>query len=206
MKSDIPGQKPKQKKQAKKLVNSKWVITIFFSTVVISALFSSVSGALLGTAALLPAFGILLTIILIGILFDIIGVAVTAADVKPFHSMAAHKAHGAQEALHMLRNAEKVSSFCNDVVGDICGVISGTASASIVVLMLQKAGSVGTLQGLAIVMAAVVSGLPVGGKAIGKSFAMHNSTRIVHMAALVVYYIKYTPQKFGELFRRKKNQ
>lgn len=155
---------------------------------------------------MIPAFGILLTIILIGILFDIIGVAVTAADIKPFHSMAAHKAHGAQEALHMLRNAEKVSSFCNDVVGDICGVVSGTASASIVVLMLKNAGSGVKMQGLEIIMAALVSGLTVGGKAIGKTFAIHNSTGIVHMAALVVYYMKYAPQKLGKLFRQKKNQ
>lgn len=184
----------------------KWILTIFLSTVIISALFSSVSGALLGEAELVPAFGILLTIILIGIIFDVIGVAVTAADVKPFHSMAAHKAHGAQEALTMLRNAEKVSSFCNDVVGDICGVISGTASASIVVLMLANASADGKFQGLEILMAALVSGLTVGGKAIGKSFAMSNSTKIVHMAALVVYYVKYAPKKLGELFRRKKNQ
>lgn len=203
MKSDIPGQKPKQKKPVKKRINIKWIITIFLSTVVISALFSSISGALLGGAELTPAFGILLTIILIGILFDVIGVAVTAADTKPFHSMAAHKAHGAQEALAMLRNAEKVSSFCNDVVGDICGVISGTASASIVVLMLGNVEATLHMQGVEIVMAALVSGLTVGGKAIGKSFAISNSTKIVHMAALVVYYVKYTPQK---LFHRKKNQ
>lgn len=206
MKSDTPGQKQKLKKQQKKRVNLKWIITIFLSTVIISAIFSSISGALLGTADLAPAFCILLAIILIGILFDIIGVAVTAADVKPFHSMAAHKAHGAQEALTMLRNAEKVSSFCNDVVGDICGVISGTASASIVVLILANSGPAGTFQGLEIGMAALVSGLTVGGKAIGKSFAISNSTKIVHMAALVVYYIKYTPKKLGELFRNKKNQ
>lgn len=206
MKSDIPGQKPKQKRPAKRRINIKWIITIFLSTVVISALFSSVSGVLLGRAELAPAFGILLTIILIGILFDVIGVAVTAADTKPFHSMAAHKAHGAQEALVMLRNAEKVSSFCNDVVGDICGVISGTASASIVVLMLGNASATGRLQVLEIVMAALVSGLTVGGKAIGKSLAMSNSTKIVHTSALVIYYVKYAPKKLGGLLRHKKNQ
>ena len=32
----------------------------------------------------------------------------------------------------LIRNAGKVSSFCNDVIGDISGVISGTASALIV--------------------------------------------------------------------------
>ena len=204
MKSDLPSQK--QKKKNKKTVNIRWIITIFLSTVVISAVFSTISNMLLGQAGLAAAFLILLVIILIGILFDIVGVAVTAADVKPFHSMAAHKVPGAQEALRLLKNAEKVSSFCNDVVGDICGVISGTASASIVLLILtgmDSLGSGGRL--LEIGMAALVSGLTVGGKAIGKTFAMTKSTRIVHLASLVIYYIKTVPERLKQLFRKRKN-
>ena len=204
MKSDISGQK--QKKKSKKKVNIKWIITIFLSTVVISAVFSTISNMLLGQAGLVPAFFILLVIVLIGILFDIIGVAVTAADVKPFHSMAAHRVPGAQEALKLLRNAEKVSSFCNDVVGDICGIISGTASASIVLLILANRQSVGTrAQLLEIGMAAVVSGLTVGGKAVGKTFAMTKSTSIVHSASKVIYYIKSAPSQLKKLLGKRKN-
>lgn len=204
MKSDISGQK--QKKKSKKKVNIKWIITIFLSTVVISAVFSTISNMLLGQAGLVPAFFILLVIVLIGILFDIIGVAVTAADVKPFHSMAAHRVPGAQEALKLLRNAEKVSSFCNDVVGDICGIISGTASASIVLLILANRQSVGTgAQLLEIGMAALVSGLTVGGKAVGKTFAMTKSTSIVHCASKVIYYIKSAPSQLKKLLGKRKN-
>ena len=204
MKSDISGQK--QKKKSKKKVNIKWIITIFLSTVVISAVFSTISNMLLGQAGLVPAFFILLVIVLIGILFDIIGVAVTAADVKPFHSMAAHRVPGSQEALKLLRNAEKVSSFCNDVVGDICGIISGTASASIVLLILANRQSVGTrAQLLEIGMAAVVSGLTVGGKAVGKTFAMTKSTSIVHCASKVIYYIKSAPSQLKKLLGKRKN-
>ena len=207
MKPDIPDAKPKKKKdkEPKKAVNIKWIISIFLCTVLISAVFSMVSNVLLLEANLLSSFAILLVIIFIGIIFDIIGVAVTAADVKPFHSMAAHKVPGAQEALKMLRNAEKVSSFCNDVVGDICGVISGTASAAIVVLMLTGIKSEGYLPTiLEIAMAALVSGMTVGGKAVGKSFAMSKSTAIVHTAARVVYYVKNTPRLVLRFFRRKK--
>ncbi len=200
MKSDISGQKQK----SNKTVNVKWVVTIFLSTVVISALFSTVSNALLGEATLIPAFFILFAIVLVGILFDIVGVAVTAADPKPFHSMAAHRVNGAQEALKMLKNAEKVSSFCNDVVGDICGVISGTASASIVLIMVSGMTAAGSgVSVLEIAMAALVSGITVGGKAIGKSFAMKQSTRIVHMAALGVYYVRSVPKTIKKLFSRK---
>ena len=173
---------------------------------VISAVFSTISNMLLGQAGLVPAFFILLVIVLIGILFDIIGVAVTAADVKPFHSMAAHRVPGAQEALKLLRNAEKVSSFCNDVVGDICGIISGTASASIVLLILANRQAIGTkAQLLEIGMAALVSGLTVGGKAIGKTFAMTKSTSIVHCASKVIYYIKSAPSQLKKLLGKRKN-
>ncbi len=204
MKSDIPGQK--QKKKRKKTVNLKWIITIFLSTVLISAVFSTVSNTLLGESGLFFAFLILLVIVFIGILFDIIGVAVTAADIKPFHSMAAHRAPGAQEALRMLKNAEKVSSFCNDVVGDICGVISGTASASIVMLIVtgRAEGNLYT-RVLEVAMAAVVSGLTVGGKAVGKFFAMTKSTQIVHMTSLLIYYAKSIPKQCIKLFRKQKS-
>ena len=178
MKSDISGQK--QKKKSKKKVNIKWIITIFLSTVVISAVFSTISNMLLGQAGLVPAFFILLVIVLIGILFDIIGVAVTAADVKPFHSMAAHRVPGAQEALKLLRNAEKVSSFCNDVVGDICGIVSGT-TAAVIVAQLQRSLDTRTVL-LSVGVTALISGLTIGGKALGKTFAIRKSTQVVFLA------------------------
>ena len=71
-----------------------------------------------------------------GIVFDIIGVAVTATDESSFHSMAAKKVHGAAHAIRLVRHADRVSSFCNDVVGDICGTVSGAAAASIVFNLL----------------------------------------------------------------------
>ena len=199
MKSDIPKQS-RNKGKPVKTVNTAWIAMIFCATVLISAIFSMVSGSLLSAANLIAAFFVLLVIVLIGILFDIVGVAVTAADTKPFHSMAAHRVRGAQEALGMLRNAEKVSSFCNDVIGDICGVVSGTAAASIAALML--AGNSGAPRYLGILLAALVSGVTVGGKAIGKTFALAKSTEIVHLAAKTVYYVKYMPESISKLLRR----
>lgn len=183
MKSDIPGQKQKQKK--KKTVNVKWIVTIFLSTVLISAVFSSVSSGLLSEANMISAFLILLVIVLIGILFDIIGVAVTAADPKPFHSMAAHKAHGAQEALAMLRNAEKVSSFCNDVVGDICGIISGATGALIVTHII--AGTDGATKVLvSLLITGLISAGTIGGKAAGKGIAVAASGKVLALCGRVL--------------------
>ena len=100
----------------------KWIALIFLTTVLISALMSFVSSNLLEGAGLALSFVILICIVLTGILFDIIGVAVTAADEVPFHAMASRKVPEAEDALRLIRNAGKVSSFCYDVIGDIRGL------------------------------------------------------------------------------------
>lgn len=179
-----------------------WITTIFGTTIGISAAMSFLSNEILSGGGLILSFAVLLVIILIGILFDIIGVSVTAAEEKPFHSMAAKKVPEAREALKMLRRAERVSSFCNDVVGDICGVISGSAAAVIaakaITGMSPVVGSV-----VQLLLSAVVAGLTVGGKAFGKSIAMNNSTAILHAAAKVMYLVKSLP---GRLIRRKRDR
>ena len=117
--------------------NIQWVVTIFITTILISGMISLISDEVMAGSSLAVAFCILLAIIFLGILFDIIGMAVATADEKPFHSMASRKVPGAQEAIRLLRNAERVSSICNDVVGDICGVVSGAASATIAAQILS---------------------------------------------------------------------
>ena len=126
--------------------------------------------------------------ILLGIVFDIIGVAVTAADAKPFHSMASHREKGAREALYLLKNAEKVSSFCNDVVGDICGIVSGS-TAAVIVLRLQSTFNTKNIL-ISIAVTALISGLTIGGKAIGKRLALNHSTDVVYRTAKVMRLLR----------------
>jgi len=166
--------------------NIKWVVTIFFVTIFISGTISLLSDVLMASSTMAVAFLILLLIILIGIIFDIIGMAVATADEKPFHAMAARKVPGAREAISLLRNAERVSSICNDVVGDICGVVSGSASATIAAQILSNF-DFSWPQVISLLMSALAAGLTVGGKAIGKSFAVNSSVTIVHTVGKVVY-------------------
>jgi CBS domain containing-hemolysin-like protein len=91
-------------------------------------LFSLTSETLLGSASIIGSSIILLVFIFIGIIFDIIGVSVTSANEKVFHSMNAKKVKGANVAVIFKKNANRVSSFCNDIVGDICGIVSGSAT------------------------------------------------------------------------------
>lgn len=180
---------------------AKWVITVFLMTIVISGIFSLISDELMDGSGIAVAFVILLVIILIGIIFDIIGMAVATADESPFHAMAARKVIGAREAIRLLRKAERVSSICNDVVGDICGVVSGSASAAIAVQLLQNF-SFSWPRLASLLMSAFVAGLTVGGKAIGKTFAVNSSTAIVHTVGKILYQFHH----LTDLFRRKKTK
>lgn len=175
----------------------KWIVMIFFVTLAISGTMSFISSELLDGASVLTSFLILIGIILIGIIFDIIGMAVTTAEETPFHSMASKKVPEAAEALHLIRNANRVSSFCNDVIGDICGVISGSASAVIAARVLAGQSD-NTL--LDLLLSATVAALTVGGKAFGKTFAIGLSTPIVQLTARVITFFK---QLFKKRPRRK---
>lgn len=174
--------------------NIKWIIGIIIWTFIISGFISFISDALLSKVELFFAFIVLIVIIFMGILFDIIGVAVTASDEIPFHSMASRKVKGARTAVSLIRNADKVSNFCNDVIGDICGVISGGTGAVII-------GKIMTLTEfenkaiLSLAISALIASLTVGGKAIGKNFAISESNNIIYNVAW-----------FLESFRRKKSK
>lgn len=189
----VSKQETSQKERNK---NIKWFVTIFFVTIFISGFISLLSDEVMASSGIAVAFLILLFIIFVGIIFDIIGMAVATADEKPFHSMAARKIPGAQESIRLLRNAERVSSICNDVVGDICGVVSGSASATIAALILASV-EIGWPRGVGLSMSALAAGLTVGGKAIGKTVAVKSCTQIVHLVGRMIYTMNH-------LFHKKK--
>ena len=178
------------KKERNKTI--RWVVTIFFVTMLVSGLISLASDQIMSASGIAVAFLILLVIILVGIIFDIVGVAVTSADEKPFHSMASRKVPGAQDAIKLMRNAERVSSICNDVIGDICGVVSGSASATIAAQVLQSFEFTWP-QVVTLIMSALVAGLTVGGKALGKTFAINSCTNIVYTVGRIVYMLHQFP-------------
>ena len=177
----------------------RWVVTIFLVTILISGMISLGSEELMANSSMTVAFLILFAIVMVGIIFDIIGMAVASADEKPFHSMAARKVPGAQEAIALLRNAERVSSICNDVVGDICGVVSGSAAATIAGQILRNF-EFSWPRLISLLMSALVAGLTVGGKAVGKTFAINSCTTIVHGVGVIIYRLRRIP----DLFRKEK--
>ncbi len=175
-----------QSKKKKELINYNWIIKITLLTFVISLLFTTFSEIVIPNVNVVIGILLLIIFILLGIIFDMIGVSVTAADIVPFNSMNSRKIKGADIAVTFKKNADKVSSFCNDVVGDICGIVSGSAG-SIIALSIANAFKFNKFYVMLIVTALVAS-LTIGGKALGKSFAINKSNTILYKFSKFVSY------------------
>jgi hypothetical protein len=172
----------------------RWSIFIAIVTFVVAALFSIISTAILAGVTWAIGMMIVLLFVITGILFDMIGLAAAAARETPFHSMASERMTGAKQAIRVVRNADRFSNFCNDVIGDIAGVISGTASAFVVLKLVMDFGYNNEsilYKAIAVVFAALVSALTVGGKALGKSFSIHYSTEIILWVGRVLYVLEH---------------
>lgn len=174
----------KKEKVKKEVVNWSWISKILIISFAISFGMSFVAEMTIPNFNLF--FGILITLLFIGIgiMFDIVGVSVTGADEAVFHSMNSRKVKGASVAVHFKKNADKVSSFCCDVIGDICGIVSGAAGTTIALLLSKETGMDLVLASL--IVAAVIASLTIGGKAIGKSFAINKSDIILYEFAKFV--------------------
>ncbi|MDW7672460.1 MAG: hypothetical protein SCK57_11635 [Bacillota bacterium] len=167
--------------------NLKWVATVSVWTFFLAALFNYLSEQVLIQAAVIPAFVILVIIIMLGVTFDMIGIAVAVASEKPFHAMAADKVTSARAAIRLLKNAGVVSNVCNDVIGDICGIISGVAAATILLKITPQQEPLVQLVST-LVLGGFVASLTVGGKAIGKNIALEKSHQIVNAVSRVTTF------------------
>ncbi len=188
--SDSGKSKKKVKSKQGSGVNVRWVVTISVTSFLISVTLSYFSQRALENVGNIIAFTILLAFIGLGILFDIIGVASTASSEKRFHSMAARKVPGAKQAIWIVRNAEKVGSFCNDVVGDISGIISGSTSAVIITHLTNNANDWKSVL-LSLAISGGVASLTIGGKAIGKTFGISRSEDIVFLVGRLLAFFSW---------------
>ncbi|MEW6182353.1 MAG: hypothetical protein AB1500_04140 [Bacillota bacterium] len=138
-------------------------------------------------------------IVTVNVVFDIVGTAATAASEAPFNAMAARKVTGAQEGLALIKNADKVANFANDVVGDISGTIAGALGISIMARMLLVFPKSSELWGN-ILVTAVIAAVTVAGKAMGKRVAITRANQVVFLTGrLIAGYNRV----MSALFRRK---
>ena len=168
----------------KKKNNTKWLLTITILAFIISFTFSLISEMLLSKVNLIIGIIILILFIAIGIIFDMVGVAVTSGRESPLNAMSSKKIQGAKKAVSFKKNADKVSSFCNDVIGDICGIISGSAGVTITATISEIYKL--DIFWVGLIITAIIASLTIGGKALCKSIAMKNSYQIVYITAKII--------------------
>ena len=172
-------------KKKKKSLPVRWALITFMLTLGLSAAMTYVSSTLIEGATFWVALSVLVVLILLGVVFDMLGVAVTSASPAPFVAMASKKVKGAKNSLAVLKHAEKFSNFCNDVVGDICGVVSGTAGAAMAALATTRFGFLPAAF-WSVATSAVISALTVSMKALGKGVAMNESKKIVELIGRIL--------------------
>lgn len=174
-----------EKKVSKKNIKKKkqawwiWPLKILVLTLVLSFSFSVLSELVLSSAGIVISIFIIIALLVLAVLFDMIGVAAASCSLDPFTAMSSRKVRGAKEAIFIVKKADRIASICNDVIGDICGIISGAAGATIVASILVNSNSSSYNILIAAGMSALIAGLTVFGKAMGKKYAITKSTNII---------------------------
>ena len=171
-----------------------WIIKIIILTAILSAGFSLIAEIFISDLPIAAAVVILVALIVVGIIFDIIGVAVSTCDETPIIAMCAKKVKNAKYALPLVKNAAMVSNICNDVIGDICGIISGSAGAAITVRVVIDQGSTEELI-ISIIISTIISVATIGGKANGKKLAMRKNKEIVMLVGGIINFFKFGKDK-----------
>lgn len=160
-----------------------WALKVAILSFVLSIIFSYISNTAVSNLPIIPAILILIIVIFIGIIFDIIGVAVTVADESEFHAKATKKVKGAKESIKLIKNASEVSNICADVIGDICGVLSGAISATITLKITSEFNIPANIQ---FFISAFVASITISGKALGKNVARKYATQILSVLGKII--------------------
>ena len=171
--------------------NVNWIYKVFLLSFILAIVFSSGSSFVANYANSIILGIIIIIVIIIGIIFDMIGVAVLTSNESSLHAKASKKIRGAKEAIYLLKNAPKVSSICNHVVGDVCGIVSGSLGA---VLTINIASYFNwNIVIVTTFITALISSLTVGGKAIFKTVATKKADNIVYnVGKTMSFFIKKT--------------
>ena len=169
--------------------NNKWILNIFLLTFFISLMFNLFTNVVVISLNIYFSIVLLIFMIFIGVLFDIIGVAILADKESHHHARATKKAKGAKTSLILLKNADKMSNISNDVIGDISGIISGGIGA-LIALHLHNTYNINIIL-INLVIGSLIASITVGFKAVGKSIAIKHSKKIVeYVGNLIEFFIR----------------
>ena len=187
---------PKRKsiKKSKKGHRNSWPYIVLIVSILLSFGFSILSEFVLGGSGIVVAIIVIVMFVALAIITDMIGVAVAACPKEPFMAMCSKKVRGAKEGLLLVKNADKVASICADIVGDVCGILSGAAGASIVAKLSIETGNAFVAILVASLVSALIAGVTIFGKALGKKQAMTNCTAIILRVGVILSFFRKNPK------------
>ena len=181
-------QKKKKKKHGGKYSWLTWGISVFFLSFALTVLFSFLTEVAVKDSAAFICVIVLLVLLVLNIGCDILANAIMSCDPEAYHAMASKKIKGAKRSVSLCRNASKLSSIFADVIGDICGIVSGAAGAALVVHFAQS-GTVWELVA-SILISAAIGAMTGGGKALIKHLAVTFNKQIVFGFAKFTTFFK----------------
>lgn len=153
----------------------RWAVKTFILSISLSICFSVISQSMFPSLPVFLSIFVILFFIVLSVIFDMIGVAVTSTDINNLEKHSGKV--GYKTAIRLCQNTEKISSFCGDVVGDICGILSGAGGVSLVVNMHIHDASVYFI--VTCLVSSLIAGLTIFGKAIMKGYAVDNCEKVV---------------------------
>ncbi len=169
-----------------------WGVSVLFLSFALTIIFSFLTEVAIKNSPAAICVVVLLVLLVLNISCDVLANAIISCKPEAFHSMASNKIKGAKRAVSFCRNASKLGSIFADVIGDICGIVSGAAGTALVVHIALAGDSVAELI-TSILVSAIIGALTVGGKALFKHFAIKFNKQIVFGFA-----------KFTTFFKREK--
>ncbi len=167
-----------------------WGIIVLVLSFILSVLFSFLTEIAINGGPVYACIIVIIALLILSIISDIIANAVLSCDSEGFNAMASRKIRGAKRAVTFCRHSEKIASIFSDVIGDICGIVSGAAGAA---LALYFGFAEQSTEGIAasILVSAVISALTVGGKAFAKPLSIKYNTKIAFgFARFTTYFVK----------------
>lgn len=187
--------KKEKKIQSKFAKNYRWPLIVLVTAFCISMVFGVLSEVALDGANIIISIVVILVFLIIAIITDMIGVAITSCDEKNLRAMAARKIRGAKEAIVLQKNGDKVSSIFADILGDVCGILSGAAGASVAAALITQNMSSFTGVVIASLVSAVIAALIIFGKALMKKYSMNHSEQIILIMGKVMSVFHFSKKE-----------
>lgn len=194
-----PESKPKKPKRCDEKSNGKkkrppqwliWGFAVLFMSFGLTVVFSFLTELVIDEdSSAVLCVAVLLALLALNIFFDILANAIISCKPESFHAMASNKIRGAKRAVAFCRNASRLGSVFADVIGDICGIVSGAAGAALAAIIAVRGNEIAKLIS-AITVSAVIGALTVGGKAFFKHFAIKYNKNIVFAFAKFTTFFK----------------